>query len=83
MKKIFQSIFALMLGMSFAQCSDYLDVSSPSNTDDAFVTSSPTEVMQLPVVTIIMVTLVVRMWNIILNPIRLTILLPCCYRKAK
>ena len=43
MKKIFQSIFALALGLSFAQCSDYLEVSSPSNTNDTFVTSNPTE----------------------------------------
>lgn len=31
----------------FAQCSDYLDTSSPSNTDDEFVTSSPAETLKI------------------------------------
>jgi len=29
--------------MTFTQCQDYLETSSPSNVDDAFVTSTPTE----------------------------------------
>lgn len=33
----------MALGVSFAQCDDYLNVSSPSNTGDEFVTSSPAE----------------------------------------
>lgn len=43
MKRIFKSILVLALGASLAQCEDYLNVSSPSNSDDAFVTSSPEE----------------------------------------
>lgn len=36
-------MLAVALCVSFAQCDDYLNVSSPSNTDDDFVTSSPVE----------------------------------------
>ncbi|MEL5893740.1 RagB/SusD family nutrient uptake outer membrane protein [Bacteroides sp. GD17] len=43
MKRILKSILALALCVSFAQCEDYLNVSSPSNSDDDFVTSSPAE----------------------------------------
>lgn len=43
MKRIFKSILVFVLGVSLAQCEDYLNVSSPSNSDDAFVTSSPEE----------------------------------------
>lgn len=43
MKRIFKSILVLVLGISLTQCEDYLNVSSPSNSDDAFVTSSPEE----------------------------------------
>lgn len=44
MKTIFKSILIASLGVSMAQCSDdYLDVSSPANTDDSFVTSTPDE----------------------------------------
>lgn len=43
MKRIFKSILVLVLGVSLTQCEDYLNVSSPSNSDDAFVTSSPEE----------------------------------------
>ncbi len=44
MKTIFKSALVALLGVSMAQCGDdYLDVSSPSNTDDAFVTSTPDE----------------------------------------
>ena len=38
-----KSILALALCVSFVQCEDYLNVSSPSNSDDDFVTSSPAE----------------------------------------
>lgn len=43
MKRILKSMLAVALCVSFAQCDDYLNVSSPSNTDDDFVTSSPVE----------------------------------------
>lgn len=43
MKRILKSMLAVVLCISFAQCDDYLNVSSPSNTDDDFVTSSPVE----------------------------------------
>lgn len=43
MKKILNSAIALAICVSFAQCDDYLNVSSPSNTDDSFVTSSVDE----------------------------------------
>lgn len=43
MKKIINYITALSLCFSFAQCSDYLNTSSPSNTDDQFVTSTTAE----------------------------------------
>lgn len=43
MKKIINYISALALCFSFAQCNDYLATSSPSNTDDQFVTSTPAE----------------------------------------
>lgn len=36
-------MLAVTLCVSFAQCDDYLNVSSPSNTDNEFVTSSPVE----------------------------------------
>lgn len=43
MKRILKSMLAFALCVSFAQCEDYLNVSSPSNSDDDFVTSSPAE----------------------------------------
>lgn len=43
MKKIIYYISTLALCFSFMQCSDYLDTSSPGNTDDDFVTSTPEE----------------------------------------
>lgn len=43
MKRILKSMLALALCVSFAQCEDYLNVSSPSNSDDDFVTSSAEE----------------------------------------
>lgn len=43
MKRILKSMLAVALCISFAQCEDYLNVSSPSNSDDDFVTSSTTE----------------------------------------
>lgn len=43
MKKITYYIVALALAFSFVQCSDYLNTSSPSNTDDEFVTSTTSE----------------------------------------
>lgn len=43
MKRILKTMLALALCVSFAQCEDYLNVSSPSNSDDDFVTSSPAE----------------------------------------
>lgn len=46
MKNIIYYIIALALSLSFVQCSDYLDTSSPSNTDDDFVTSTPSETLK-------------------------------------
>lgn len=43
MKKINLSILAVFLCLLFTQCSDYLNTSSPSNSDDDFVTSTPSE----------------------------------------
>ena len=40
MNKLVTYISALALCCSFAQCSDYLNTSSPENTGDEFVTSS-------------------------------------------
>lgn len=40
MNKLATYISALALCCSFAQCSDYLNTSSPENTGDEFVTSS-------------------------------------------
>lgn len=47
MKKIVNYISALALCYSFAQCSDYLNVSSPQNTDDEFVTSTTSETFKI------------------------------------
>ena len=48
MKTIYQSILgALVLGSSLVSCSDYLEVSSPAKTDDAFVTSSADETFKV------------------------------------
>lgn len=46
MKKILKSMLVLALGVSFAQCEDYLNVSSPSNSDDEFVSSSVAEMFK-------------------------------------
>lgn len=43
MKRIIKSMIALTLCLFLVQCDDYLNVSSPSNTDDEFVTSNPEE----------------------------------------
>lgn len=43
MKSIIKSMFAFALCASVAGCSDYLNVSSPGNTDDEFVTSTVSE----------------------------------------
>lgn len=37
----------LALSISFVQCKDYLDTSSPSNTDDQFVTTTPSEAFKI------------------------------------
>lgn len=47
MKKIAIYISALALSLSFVQCSDYLDTSSPENADGGFVTSSTTETFKV------------------------------------
>src|ERR1035437_5869847 len=41
MKRIY--FILIILCISFTQCKDYLATSSPSNTDDSFVTSTPSE----------------------------------------
>lgn len=43
MKKIIYYIGVLALCLAFVQCEDYLNTSSPGNTDDDFVTSTPAE----------------------------------------
>ena len=43
MKKMINYIVLLALSISFTQCSDYLNTSSPSNADDEFVTSTTSE----------------------------------------
>lgn len=47
MRKIVNYIIALVLGISLTQCDNYLNVSSPSNTDDAFVTTTPSEAFKV------------------------------------
>lgn len=47
MKKLFIISFAMVCSLSFVQCSDYLETSSPANTDDSFVTSSPSEAFKI------------------------------------
>lgn len=47
MKKIAIYISALALSLSFVQCSDYLDTSSPENADGGFVTFSTTETFKV------------------------------------
>lgn len=43
MRRLIYYITILVLGITFSQCKDYLSTSSPSNTDDEFVTSTTTE----------------------------------------
>lgn len=43
MKKILTYMSALALGMSFIQCSDFLETPSPGKTNDEFVTSTEDE----------------------------------------
>lgn len=43
MKRIINYLIAAILCLSFTQCTDYLNTSSPGNTDDEFVTSTPSE----------------------------------------
>lgn len=47
MKKIVTYISAVALCCSFAQCSDFLDTSSPQNAGDDFVTSSASETFKI------------------------------------
>ena len=47
MKKIFKLFFVSACCCSLAACEDYLDTSSPSNMDDGFVTSSPSEALKI------------------------------------
>ena len=47
MNKLVTYISALALCCSFAQCSDYLNTSSPENTGDEFVTSSTSETFKI------------------------------------
>ena len=48
MKTIYKSIIgALVFGSALVSCSDYLEVSSPAKTDDAFVTSSVDETFKV------------------------------------
>ena len=46
MNKYIKMAFASACCVLFAQCSDFLETSSPSNTDDEFVTSSPAETLK-------------------------------------
>lgn len=47
MKKIFIVALAAVCSLSLVRCSDYLETSSPANTDDSFVTSSPSEAFKI------------------------------------
>lgn len=47
MNKLTTYISALVLCSSFAQCSDFLDTSSPENAGDEFVTSSTSETFKI------------------------------------
>lgn len=43
MKKLIKYFVIVVLGISLTQCEDYLKTSSPSNSDDVFVTTTPGE----------------------------------------
>ena len=47
MKKLIIIVFAALCNLLFVQCSDYLETSTPANTDDGFVTSSPSEAFKI------------------------------------
>ncbi len=47
MNKIAKLCCIVACGALFAQCDDYLETSSPSNTDDSFVTSSESETLKI------------------------------------
>lgn len=47
MKKLFIILFGVVCSLSLVRCSDYLETSSPANTGDAFVTSSPSEAFKI------------------------------------
>lgn len=47
MKKIFIVALTAVCSLSLVRCSDYLETSSPANTDDSFVTSSPSEAFKI------------------------------------
>lgn len=47
MNKLIKMAFAAISCLAFTQCSDFLDTSSPSNIDDEFVSSSPTETLKI------------------------------------
>lgn len=47
MNKLIKMAFAAICCLAFTQCSDFLDTSSPSNIDDEFVSSSPTETLKI------------------------------------
>lgn len=47
MKKLFNILLISICSLFFTQCSDYLDTSSPSSTNDEFVSSSPEETLKL------------------------------------
>lgn len=47
MKKLFIIVFAAVYSLSLVRCSDYLETSTPANTDDSFVTSSPEEAFKI------------------------------------
>lgn len=43
MKRVYKYILLLVVCVLFVRCNHYLEVSSPSNSDDEFVTSTPSE----------------------------------------
>lgn len=47
MNKLIIIAYSLACCLLFTQCSDYLDTTSPSNADDEFVTSSPSETFKV------------------------------------
>lgn len=70
MNKLATYISALALCCSFAQCSDYLNTSSPENTGDEFVTSSTSETFKSCLGVMLIIGRIV-LWELIVGMIPL------------